>query len=700
MNKRILAGITSMFMTVIMLFPLVEFTAYADDADMPIIMLEGINVTENNADDILGDKTAYYDVKTNTLTFNNYKLPENPNQYMAYILAVEGDINIELVGNNQMFYTMFDNINTTTFCPIKVTGDLNISGTGSIKLTMDELEAESEALVTTGIMANNITISGAKVDINMAKITETVPIDENNYYFGYVASAGILLNDGNITVDSKGELTIQGADIIQKTDDKGGQPQYVYVQSYGIYGNGKKLTVDDAKLTASGGNLKCEIAYNENAVSQGQSMGISYYGKGQTVKNSAVLKASGGDVTDYSYGSTKGLDFYDGTTDIYDSVLDASSGDIKAYEHANLSTAFSGYGVNSGINVYGDKSDVKLTAGDTEGSKSVYSVGACIYGGDFNIYGGKVNIDAGRATNKKITTDTCSYGIYLDYYEENKDNGNFYVECDNPHYDSEVETYYSTSVNITTDGGKALCARKAIKIGKNLIIGDPLLWNIGEYDGYYASDYKTITDMEGKVSENIVIMHDSYNVRFEGMDFELSIPVGMSIKQFYGDIADDMKKEGFVFGGVYKDSDFTQAYDIETVVTENIKLFPKWVEEIYSVTVNDSEDGVTIDNTGNKAGAKVTFSIKPAAGKTVVSVQVKDAYENIIEVVKNDDGTYSFVQPDSDVTITVRYSVIDTDNDNDSATDTPMGEVRGLYAWIIIMTAAAGTGIFTILKNR
>ena len=79
-------------------------------------------------------------------------------------------------------------------------------------------------------------------------------------------------------------------------------------------------------------------------------------------------------------------------------------------------------------------------------------------------------------------------------------------------------------------------------------------------------------------------------------------------------------------------------------------------------TVHDPINGGTINLTGNAADGTeivdqtVTFSVEEALGYSFNSVEVTiDETGEVIELTENADGTYSFVMPQADVTITAHY---------------------------------------------
>lgn len=56
-----------------------------------------------------------------------------------------------------------------------------------------------------------------------------------------------------------------------------------------------------------------------------------------------------------------------------------------------------------------------------------------------------------------------------------------------------------------------------------------------------------------------------------------------------------------------------------------------------------------------KAGDRVTIAPEAAAGYQVGTVFVKDEKGNVLDVVKNSDGTYSFEMPEGKVAVDVTF---------------------------------------------
>ena len=91
-------------------------------------------------------------------------------------------------------------------------------------------------------------------------------------------------------------------------------------------------------------------------------------------------------------------------------------------------------------------------------------------------------------------------------------------------------------------------------------------------------------------------------------------------------------------------------------VTVQVSQYTPPVVPTYPPTVEEPENGtVTTSPSRPKEGDRVTITPKPDEGFEVDEVVVEDANGNEIEVTQNQDGTYSFTQPDGKVTITVTF---------------------------------------------
>ena len=90
----------------------------------------------------------------------------------------------------------------------------------------------------------------------------------------------------------------------------------------------------------------------------------------------------------------------------------------------------------------------------------------------------------------------------------------------------------------------------------------------------------------------------------------------------------------------------------------------------YLITLNDPDNGtVTADRATARQGTEVTLTVTPEEGYAVDGITVTDFFGNRVDVVRNSDGTYSFVMPYSQVTVSVTFAaeepIVFTDVDAD-----------------------------------
>ena len=84
----------------------------------------------------------------------------------------------------------------------------------------------------------------------------------------------------------------------------------------------------------------------------------------------------------------------------------------------------------------------------------------------------------------------------------------------------------------------------------------------------------------------------------------------------------------------------------------------------YAVTSEKTENGnVTTSKTNAEKGAKVTITVTPDDGYDTDYITITDAKGNNVEVTKNDDGTYSYIQPASKVTVNTVFKKAENETD-------------------------------------
>ena len=149
----------------------------------------------------------------------------------------------------------------------------------------------------------------------------------------------------------------------------------------------------------------------------------------------------------------------------------------------------------------------------------------------------------------------------------------------------------------------------------------------------------------------------------------------------------DLTATGYTFGGWYKESNCTNAFDFNTAINANITLYAKWTENTYTVTINNDGHGTTTpsgaqSNVGQVTGVGIsatanngyefenwtitsgsgsftsttttTTTFKPTATTTIQAnfspIEYKITYENLNGVTHTNPTTYTI--EDTPITFT------------------------------------------------
>ena len=90
---------------------------------------------------------------------------------------------------------------------------------------------------------------------------------------------------------------------------------------------------------------------------------------------------------------------------------------------------------------------------------------------------------------------------------------------------------------------------------------------------------------------------------------------------------------------------------------------------------------VSVSNSNPKTGDTVTVTVTPNEGYELDKLIVTDSKGNEIEVTKNDDGTFSFVQPDGKVTVKAEYKKTDSTEPSNNGNNGNNGNENGDKDW-------------------
>ncbi|MBR5384145.1 MAG: hypothetical protein IK133_10000, partial [Clostridia bacterium] len=262
------------------LIPLTAVPVFATDYDL---WVGDVQVTSDNASDILGDGTASYNESKNTLTLNNCAVngeghkDESTTNKNGVLFSAMDDLTVELVGQNALIG--FNDTSGEVYHGIKAKA-LTIKGDGDLVATGG---AANDAY-SYGIYADTLTIDSSYVGTLVATGGDG-SLDTNS------SSAGILVD---------GSLEIGGGTVIATGGTTG--------KSYGIKINGTAYSaISGSRMYVTGGIL---IAQGGNGGSTANSASYGIYdaktdndeGLSFDGSNEGIVIARGGFVN----GSTSG----------------------------------------------------------------------------------------------------------------------------------------------------------------------------------------------------------------------------------------------------------------------------------------------------------------------------------------------------------------------------------------------------------
>ena len=229
------------------------------------LKVAGIQVTQNNASDILNDGTVSYDPVTNVLRLQNASI--NSTNDFGIENSIE-NLTIELIGDNR--------VASVNSHGIKTDADLTISGTGNLNV-VTSLNNNYSPLI--GIWANmcNLTIEGGCVVTVNSSLTNGVGI------YGEDMSS-LTVNASTLNVQAEcliaiGELTMVACNVISPHDadwnpycqriwnqdgEVHGQATIGY-ERYGVYINGIQVTALNAS-NITGVGISGSVSYDRESL--------------------------------------------------------------------------------------------------------------------------------------------------------------------------------------------------------------------------------------------------------------------------------------------------------------------------------------------------------------------------------------------------------------------------------------------------
>lgn len=445
----------------------------------------------------------------------------------------------------------------------------------------------------------------------------------------------------------------------------GGKASGSYAVSSGVEVFGDYAYIDSGEVNAVGAEA---VGVFPNGVDENSADSYGFYTEGElTIRGLGRLTATAGKAegwTAYSFG----VSGYYGGIGVFDGYLIATAGDAVGQDYA----------VSMGVDiycetfyVYDNLANVQITAGNARSDVTAYSNAVYVFSGSVGFLAGNVSITSG----KWEAPEGDGYGLYMRVWEDEDGTlfgGDVTISCDTIEAKANGYGFLGTNVTISAPYGGAIQADTDITIDEMMSVKTPENGTVASQEGVdseqEACTYYTIVDSNGTPATNLSVELLTYKIRVEqGTSSTMAVPVpaGWSANEAYcekfgiEDMAQALqgKKTGFVFGGFYTDKACTDGneYDFDTAVDENITIYAKWIA-VYTPSVEQTDGGeTTVDGKDVQAGDTVTITAKPEQGKEVAAVTVTDENGNAVAITANGDGTYTFCQPDSNVTVKVTY---------------------------------------------
>lgn len=508
------------------------------------LKVAGVSVNKSNADDILSDGTASYDLETNTLTL------ENADIYMEkasknYPVYAKGNLNIVLKGENKLssdyYYgiAIVDPANADSIS-VTISGDGSLDSYGSdggifVKgsLTIDgDVTVNGKCGEVTSGSAYGIRVNKDFVISGNADVTAKAGSAPENSYGAYAGDNFTVCGDAYVNTEGgKGIERSAGLYAISNIYIKdnaqvttlgavNNEPEKFASESYGIrtthiYVSGGTLTTTGQGATISG--LSAGIyaqdfeltggTVNANSVEAGDALSIGIQSTKTLKIINGTLNATSGDTTTDSYAveASGGIDVSGGVVNAVTGHADnahgidadkvnITGGDVNVYNEGAISQA---RGIRSNNEIIISSGNVKVEVGDAQ--ERVYGIQA---GAPVTITGGKVLVDTGNTekssaiygwgditiADSEVDIISKGDGIYAP-------DGNVNVSC----------TDKTTKVTVDANG-YGVYGQNGISISDNLVIDVPENGTIVQVQTEDGENYSYISAENESIAEKVTIV--------------------------------------------------------------------------------------------------------------------------------------------------------------------------------------------------
>lgn len=509
--------VVSMIVLLAMCFSLLPTAALAENTATYDIWVGGTQVTDINKTDVLGDGSVKYDSEENILSLNNANITTASGYSygdgkVAGIYA-DCDLQLQVTGNNTVAAPTAQKVSSG----IRVTGDLNIEGSGSLQAVGADITITSGSAYSYGICVDkkecicedktecicevkNICIYEADVTAIGGNVTVTS---------GTAYSIGVY-SEMDVDIDDKGYLTAKGGNA------KGNTAYSLGVWTYGDKDNYLNIIIHDGLLNAIGGDVAGEHLANTAGVFV-QNGGLYVY------DNNAHVTIKSGNTTGSAYAYSMGVFVEHGDVGISGGTVEVTTGICKD--------------VNVGLFVFGEKDD-----------EGVASSGGTVNIAYDNPY--MKNSPSFVATKVTIKTPENGFAIYAD-------NGLDIEEC------LPIHTPENGSIKNVTGTAQ----------------GEPYsYWIIVDADGKKANTLVIDEVLTYKVSLDIPglsfcmappvpkgkSLNETYALNLEEL----------GLTEFSEWLEPYTQRDGYIFLGFYTEDG--EEFDFHTSIDEDMTLAAKW----------------------------------------------------------------------------------------------------------------------------
>ena len=500
------------------------------------VVVDGVLQTEDGAG-------WEYDGRENTLTLSyaditsQFEYQERKNAS----LYADGDLNIVLEGGENSIAPpsmMCDplEINTWTSSGIYVTGDLSISGTGTLEVTGGAIDGRGDHAASSGIVTDGrLWVYEATVKATGGSVTLS---DGSAYSRGVYAG-------GDLDVDFGGKLLATGGEVSGSTSRSSGMEVWGDEDKY------LNVSVYDGELIASGGEATgVTEATSIGALLQWSGL-YSYEPKTKLTISSADATATGQNAKAYS----NGVYAYAGDVGISGGIVSISSGSWSAPE-------------GDGIAVYAAAHKEEHVGETEEDSWTEYS-------------GGSLNINFDKVTINPYGPGLLGTNVTITAAQDMAICAQMGVDVDD-------------ALAITSPEGGNVSPIWAVEPAGDTWV-QPDYYTITDGEGSEASAV-TITMQ----TRNIIITGLSYTRKVVvpvGWSVNETYCDALGIDDFSEAL--DTEKDGFRFDGWYTDEALSadSKFTFDDAVHENTTLYPKWTELSAGVEgSSDSDDDSSDDS--------------------------------------------------------------------------------------------------------